>query len=323
MQRRRLILGTTAACLALPAMRAAAQSFPTRPVTLVVPFASGGPTDILARIMADAVGERLGQRIVVDNRAGAGGTIASGHVARAPADGYTLLLSNIAAQGIAPAAYRSLPYDPVAGFTHIGLIGEIPNALVANPAFPARDVAGFLDYARRNPGLTYATGGVGTSTHLAAELLAQMAGIRMTHVPYRGAAPAMTDVVSNQVPLLFNAVTGLKPQIDAGRLRVLAVTGARRSNVFPDVPTVAEAGLPGYEAVAWFGISGPAGLPAEVTARLNEAINRSLADPAIEARLLELGVTPAQITPERYRAYVAEEVAKWQRVGREINLEQQ
>jgi tripartite-type tricarboxylate transporter receptor subunit TctC len=307
----------------LAASRGAAQAYPARPVTLVVPFASGGPTDILARIMADAMGERLGARVVVDNRAGAGGTIGSAQVARAAPDGYTLLLSNIASQGIAPAAYRSLPYEPVGAFTHIGLIGEIPNALVANVGFPARDFAAFLDHARRNPGLTYATGGVGTSTHLSAELLAQMARIRLTHVPYRGSAPAVTDVISNQVPLLFNAVTGLKPHIDAGRLRVLAVTGARRSNVFPEVPTVAEAGLPGYEAVAWFGISGPASLPPDITARLNEAINQSLADQAIGARLLGLGVTPVQITPDRYRAYVAEEVGKWQRVGREINLEQQ
>ena len=323
MRRRALVLGALAAPFIHPGSRASAQSYPTRPITLVVPFASGGPTDILARIMADAMGERLNGRVVVDNRAGAGGTIAAGQVARAAPDGYTLLLSNIASNGIAPAAYRTLPYDALEGFTHIGLIGEIPNAIVANPAFPARTVAELIEHARRNPGLNYATGGVGTSTHLAAELLGQMAGVRLTHVPYRGAAPAMTDVMSNQVPLLFNAVTGLKPHVDAGRLRVIAVTGGRRSDVFPEVPTVAEAGVAGYEAVAWFGISGPPGLPPEVVMQVNRALNASLADAAIQRRLVDLGVTPVQLTPDRYRAYVAEEVRKWQRVGRDINLEQQ
>ncbi|MCC7425356.1 MAG: tripartite tricarboxylate transporter substrate binding protein [Alphaproteobacteria bacterium] len=306
---------------AVATVPAAAQDWPSRPITLVVPFAAGGPTDILGRLAAQELSTALNQRVVVDNRPGAGGTIGSTIVARAAPDGYTLLLSNIASQGIAATAYRNIPYDSVAGFTHVGLVGKIPNALVVNASLPIRTLADYIAAAKASPGLTYATGGNGTSTHLSGELLKAMASIDIVHVPYRGAGPAMTDVVAGRVPALFNAVTGLGSFVGAGQLRVIAVTSATRSPVFPDVPTFAEAGIAGYDSTAWFAISGPAGMPAAITQRLNAALHAGMARPEVRAQLVTLGVTHEAMTPAALTAFVGAEVRKWGEVVRRINLE--
>jgi tripartite-type tricarboxylate transporter receptor subunit TctC len=319
MQRREIMLATFAATFA--AKRAAAQSYPTRPLRLVVPFAPGGATDIVARLIGEQLGRQLGQPVVVENRPGAGGITGSDLVAKAAADGYTLVVSNIAAHGAGPAITRNMPYDPDRDFTHIALIGTIANALVVNPNLPVRSLAEFLDHARRNPGLFYGSGGRGTSAHLSGELLKAMTGVEITHVPYRGAAPAMADLIGGQIPAVFDAIGSIAPAVRAGQLRMLAVTSPQRSSAMPDVPTIAEAGVPGYEATSWFGISGPAGLPPAVADRLSSELRVAMQQPDVARRLEDLGFVRRDYAPAEYQAFVRAELTKWADVVRRAGIQ--
>ena len=307
--RRRDLAGTAlAAIIATPAL---AQSYPSRPVRMIVPFAPGGATDIVARLIGEQLSRRIGQAVVVENRAGAGGIVGSDLVAKAPADGYTLIVSNIAAHGAGPAITRSMPYDADRDFTHIALIGTIANALVVNLNLPVRTLAEFLEHARRNPGLFYGSGGRGTSAHLSGELLKAMTGLDIAHVPYRGAAPAMADLIGGQIPAVFDAIGSIAPAVRAGQLRMLAVTSPERSPAMPEVPTMAEAGVPGYEATSWFGFSGPARLPPPIVERLSRGLLLAMQEPSVTQRLVELGFVRREFTPAEYQAFVRAELTKW------------
>ena len=307
-----------ALCAATPSW---SQTFPNKSIRLVVPFTPGGATDIVARLIGAQLTRQLGQPTVVENRAGAGGTVGSDAVAKAPADGYTLVVSNIAAHGAGPAITRTIPYDADRDFTHIALIGTIANALVVNPTLPARNLAEFLDYARRHPGLFYGSGGRGTSAHLSGELLRAMTGIDFVHVPYRGAAPAMADLIGGQIPAVFDAIGSIAPAVRAGKLRMLAVTSPQRSPAMPDVPTIAEAGVPGYEATSWFGISGPAGLPPAIVERLSRELRTAMQEPTVARQLAELGFVRRDDSPAEYQAFVRTELAKWADVVRRAGIQ--
>ncbi|MCC7426924.1 MAG: tripartite tricarboxylate transporter substrate binding protein [Alphaproteobacteria bacterium] len=320
---RRSFLGLAAGLALAAALPAAAQTYPDRPLRLVVPFAPGGATDIVARLVAEHLGTALGRPVVVDNRPGAGGVTGSDIVAKAPADGYTLIVSNIASHGAGPALRRAMPYDPDAGFTHLALIGTVANALVVNPNFPARTLAEFIDHARRNPGVFFGSGGNGTSAHLSGELLTAMAGINLQHVPYRGAAPAMADLIAGQIPSVFDAIGSIAPAVRQGQLRMLAVTSPQRSPAMPDVPTMAEAGVLGYEATSWFGISAPAGLPAPIAERLSRELRAVLKLPPVATRLGELGFIPRELSPAEYQAFVRAELAKWRDVVAKAGIQRE
>lgn len=293
--------------LAAPAA-ARAQPWPARPIRVVVPFPPGGTTDVVARLVAARMGERLGQAMVIENRAGAGGTVGSAVVAQAAPDGYTLLVSNVASQGVGPSLYRTLPYDAVRDFTHIGVMAEIPSVLVVNADSPIRSLADFIAAARRDPGgIRVASPGNGSSSHIKQVLLNQLAGIRTTHVPYRGSGPALNDVIGGQVEAM---ITTLQEAGRNPRVRMLAVTAERRMARWPDLPTFRELG---YDIVAstWFGLSGPAGLPEAIADRLSAELLAVLAEPAIAQRLDELGSATRPLSRAQFAAFVAEEVARW------------
>jgi len=320
MRRRQIALATLAATFGAIGP-SAAQNYPTRPIRMVVPFAPGGATDIVARLIGEQLSRQLGQPVVVENRAGAGGTVGSDIVAKAPADGYALIVSNIAAHGAGPAITRSMPYDADRDFTHIALIGTIANALVVNPSLPVRNLEEFLAHARRNPGLFYGSGGRGTSAHLSGELLRAMTGLDIVHVPYRGAAPAMADLIGGQIPAVFDAIGSIAPAVRAGQLRMLAVTSPQRSPAMPEVPTMAEAGVPGYEATSWFGFSGPAGLSPAVLERLSLGLRRAMEEPVVTQRLADLGFVRRDYSPAEYQAFVRAELAKWADVVRRAGIQ--
>jgi tripartite-type tricarboxylate transporter receptor subunit TctC len=289
--------------------QAQARWTPDKPVRLVVPFAAGGSTDVSARLVGQALGERLGQLVVVDNRAGAGGNIGAEAVARAEPDGYTLILATSSTHATNAALYRRLSFNPVRDFTPISQIAFIPNLLV--PDVPANSVAELVAYAKARPGqLNYGSGGAGTSLHLAAAVFAQRAGIDMVHVPYRGGAPVAADLVSGKIQVSFSPLVEVLQQVRAGKLRALGVTTARRSALLPEVPAISEV-IPGYEVALWNGIMGPAGLPAPVVARLGSEIAAIVGSPDMRARLAEQGSDPVGSTPQEFAAFVAAEQPKW------------
>ena len=291
--------------------QAQARWTPDKPLRIVVPFAPGGSTDVTARLVAGALAERLGQTVVVDNRAGAGGNIAAEHVARAEPDGYTLILATSSTHATNAALYRKLPFNPVRDFTPISQIAFIPNLLVVNPELPVNSVAELVAYAKAKPGqLNYGSGGAGTSLHLAAAVFASRAGIDMVHVPYRGGAPVLVDLLSGKIQLSFSPLVEVLQQTRAGKLRALGVTTARRSALLPDVPAIAEA-IPGYEVALWNGIMGPAGMPAPVVARLASEMAAIVGNPDLRSRLAELGSDPVGSTPQEFAAFVAAEQPKW------------
>jgi tripartite-type tricarboxylate transporter receptor subunit TctC len=294
---------------------AAFAQYPERPIRIVAPSTPGDAPDVIARALAEKLSPALGQPVVVENKPGAGGVVGSEFVAKSPADGYTLIMGNAGSHGINAALYPKLAYDPVRDFAPVALVATSPNVLVINPAVPAATVAQFIAYAKANPGaLNYASGGNGSSAHLSAELLKQMAGIEMTHIPYKGASPAIADVVAGNAQVFIGNLPPVLPQVKAGKLRALGVTTLARSAELPDVPTIAEAGLPGYETVAWFGVFAPAATPPAVLARLNAEINRIVATPEFRETLTRLGTVPAPGTPEAFAARIAADVAKWKRV---------
>jgi tripartite-type tricarboxylate transporter receptor subunit TctC len=311
-----------AALLACATGPAAAQApYPKGPVRMIVPFPPGGPTDITARTLGTRLGEVLRQPVVVENRAGARGFIGIEAAARAPADGHTLLLASIGAIAINPVLYPQVPYDVFRDFAPVSLLVTVPIVLVVHPSVPVRTVPELVDYARRNPGkLAYGSAGSGGSTHLVAEMFKVRAGADLLHVPYKGSAPAVADLVGGQVQLMFDTLLTATPHIKSGRLRLVAAATAARLDAFPDTPTIAEAGLAGFDGASWFCLLAPAKTPPEIVERLSRDLAEIVREPAIRARLVELGAEPAGGTPEALAAFIRAEQAKWGAVVREAGI---
>ena len=320
MNQRRRLLSAFFGAVALVAGGAYAQVYPARPVTLVVPYPAGGSADILARLVGQQLGARLGQPVVVENKGGAGTAIGAKAVAQATPDGYTLLLGTVSSQAINPAMNK-VGYDAMKDFVAVSPLAAIPFVLVANPSLPARSVADVIAMAKAQPRkLAYASAGPGTSNHLAGELLASRAKINLLHVPYKGSAPALTDVVGGQVPLMFDLITTSLPMLQAGKVKALAVTSRTRSKLLPDVPTISESALPDYEVSAWFGVFAPAGTPQAIVSRLNAELTAILQAPDMQKRLRDMGAEAETGTPEAYTRYVREEAKKWSSVVRQAGL---
>jgi tripartite-type tricarboxylate transporter receptor subunit TctC len=310
---KRRLLGLTAlALLGSVTMAAAQDAFPTRPVSLVIPFPAGGSTDLVGRIIAEKMSSLLGQQVVVENRGGAGGNVGSAAVAKAEPDGYTLLIGTVATHAINAALYKKLPFDPVADFAPVSLLVVVPNVLVVNPDFPAQNVQELIALAKEKPGeLSYASSGNGTPLHLSGELFKSMAGIDIVHVPYKGSGPALIDVIGGHVPIMFDNLPSSTGYMEAGKLRGLAVTTAERAPSMPDLPTIAESGLPGYETYTWNALFAPAGTPPEVIAKLNEVAVAAVNDPEVQAKLADVGASVVGSTPEKLGEHVKAEMAKW------------
>lgn len=303
---------------------AQAPAYPTKPIRLVVPFAPGGATDTLTRLIAARMASALGQPILVENRAGAGGNIGTEHVAKSAPDGYTILVATPGPMAINVSLVGNLPYEPLRDFDAIGQFIQTQSVIMAGLNQPYRSLGDVVDQARRSPGtLPYATAGVGTSSHLVMELLQSSFGMRMTHVAYKGDAPALNDLLGGVVPLMITNVPGVLPQIKAGRIRALAVAGPRRSPLLPDVPTVAEAGLPGFGVTAWAGLVAPAGTPKVVVARLNAELQRALAVPEVEERVQQTGSEVRTGAPEEFAELLRSENERWPKVIREAGIKNQ
>jgi tripartite-type tricarboxylate transporter receptor subunit TctC len=307
------IAATTVVAL-VAASGALAQGYPNKPIRVVLPFPPGGAADTLIRPLSVRLNELLAQQIVADPRPGANGNIAAEIVARAPADGYTLLFGN-SSLPISVSLYDKLPYDVTKDFTPVSLAAFTPSVLVVHPSLPVKNVKELIALAKKQPNkLNYASGGVGNTMHLAAALLDTMAGIRMTHVPYKGAGPAIVDVIGGQCDMVFVNIAPVLGHIRAGKVIAIAVTSKTRVQVLPEVPTVAESGMPGYESTTWYGFLGPAGLPKDVIARLNSAIVDAVANKDLRERYIALGAEPQTTTPEEYVAYIRNDIASWAKV---------
>ncbi|MBI3938524.1 MAG: tripartite tricarboxylate transporter substrate binding protein [Betaproteobacteria bacterium] len=305
---------------ALFAALSAHAAYPEKPIRIIVPWAPGGTTDILARTVADKLHVALGQPVIVENRPGAAGNIGSELVAKSKADGYMLLFGLMNTHVVNPALYKTLPFKGVEDFTPIAMLAIVVTTMVIHPSVPANNIRQFIALARANPGkLAYASAGTGSSTHLNAVLFEKMAGIQMLHVPYKGGAPAVLDTITGQTQMLISAATQTLPHVKAGKLRLLGVTRSKRVAMLPDVPAIAET-LPGYEATVWFGAFGPAGMPKEVTMKLNAEINRIMTSPEVKKRMDDIGVEVVNTTPEQFLATLRQEVAHWAKVIREFNI---
>jgi len=315
----KLLASLLVAAAGLLAAGVHAQTYPTRPIRLVVPFPAGGATDIFARAVSQKLGERLGVSVVVDNKPGAGGTIGSDLVAKAAPDGYTLLLATTSTHSIGPS-FGKVPYDAVADFTPISHVGNAPSLMLVPNSAPAKTVREWVDYARKNPGrLNYASSGNGTVVHLGTEYFKAQAGLFMVHIPYRGTALAIPDLVSGKVDVLFDSLPSGLPHVKEGRLRALGVTSAKRSPLLPELPAISET-VPGYETVTWFGLYGPKGVPPEIVNRLSNAINQALQDADVKDRLARLGIEPAGGTPQQFAAMADADRAKWKKIITERKL---
>lgn len=288
-----------------------AAGYPDRPVRIVVPFPSAGAMDSIARILGEKIGADWGQQIVVDNRPGAGGNIGSGVVAKAEPDGHTLLMVSIG-HAVNPSLYAKMPFDPVADFTPVTLVATVPNLLVVHPSVPAASVEELIALAQEQPGkITYASAGYGTSIHLAGELFKSMTGVDMVHIPYKGSGPAVTDLVGGHVQTMFDSITSALPHVRAGKLKALGVTSAKRSSILPEVLTIAEAGVAGYEVDPWFGLLAPAGTPPAIVDRIQKKVAEALELPDVKEKLAGIGAEPIGSTPEAFRQHLAAETAKW------------
>jgi tripartite-type tricarboxylate transporter receptor subunit TctC len=302
-------------------LTATAQEYPSRPVVLVSPFPPGGSVSLVARIVAEKMGETLGQSIVVENRGGAGGTIGARSVAKSAPDGYTLLLGYTGTLAIGPSMYPNAGFDPRKDFAPVGRIGTAPTLLVVHPSLPVHSVAELVAYAKANPGkLNFGSAGIGTVGHLAGELMATMAGLKLVHVPYKGTGPAITDLLGGHIPMMFTPIPTAHAQATSGLLRALAVTSAERSSLLPDLPTVAESGLPGYEAALRYGLVAPAGTPRAVIERLNKELRVALAAEDVRTRLAADGAEVLPSTPEQYAADIDREEATWSKVVSTLGL---
>lgn len=313
---RKLLVATAAALVFSFGASATSGPYPTKPIRLVVPYAAGGASDVLARIIGPKLGEALGQQIVVDNRGGGGGVLGSDLVAKAPPDGYTLVLANVATHAINTSLYSKMPYDPAKDFAPITLVATGPTLLVVNPAMPVKTLSELLGYARENPGrVNFASAGVGTTQHLAGELLKMKTGVQIVHVPYKGGGPALADLLGGQVQMMFPNIPPVQPFVRAGKLRAIAVASTKRWPTMPDIPTVAEAAnLDGFDISTWFGILAPAGTPADIVRKLHGAIVEVVSTPEMRARLANEGLEPLSNTPEAFARYIREQEAKWARL---------
>ena len=312
-----------ALCLLLAGTGAQAQTYPDRPIRVVNGFAAGGGTDLLLRTLLPKLGEILGQQLIIDYRPAAGGNLAMDIAAKAAPDGYTLLMGS---PGLAtnPSLYRDLGFNPLRDFAPITLVGIVQNVLVVNPALPVHTVAELVALAKAQPGkLNFASPGYGTSLHLAAELFKSSEGLDIVHVPYKGGLQAVTDVLSGKPEIMFNVLPSALPYIQAGKLRALAVTGATRAPSLPDVPTMIEAGVPGYTATTWNGLLAPAGTPPAIIARIHDAVVQALQDPAVKEGYARIGEDVASDTPEEFAALIRDETAKWSRVIKDANIQPQ
>ncbi|MCT7667108.1 tripartite tricarboxylate transporter substrate binding protein [Shinella kummerowiae] len=319
-----MALGTTVLASLALGLPASAQQFPDRTITLVVPFAAGGSTDVVARIIAQKMGDGLGQQVIVENVGGAGGSLGADRVARAEPDGYTILMGTVATHALNPLILKTNPYDAEKDFAPVSLLVIVPNVLVVNPELPAKNVEELLALLKADPeGYSYASSGNGTPLHLSGELFKSMAGVSMQHVPYKGSGPALNDVIGNQIPIMFDNLPSSSSHIKAGTLRALAVTTKERAASFPDVPTIAESGIPGYETYTWNALFAPAGTPTDVVAKLNEAANTAMKDPAVVERMKEFSATIVGSTPEDLGKHVTAELAKWKPVveGAKIQMD--
>lgn len=296
-------------------------TYPTKPIKIIAPVQPGGGVDLVARTIGERIGKALGQPVVVENQSGGGGIVGSQATARAAPDGYTLMVGYVGTHGTNPAV-RKLPYDAVKDFTTIAMVGGTPNVLVVPPSLPVKTLPEFVTYAKANKGkLSYGSAGPGTLTHLAMEQLKVANDLDMQHVAYRGIGPAITDILGGQTQALFPGLAAALPQIKAGKMRPLAVTGTRRHPLLPDVPTFEELGYKGFDGVQWYGIVGPANLPPAIVATLNKAINDALADPALRERLAGEALEPMPMTPDQFAQYVKDDIAKWTKVAKERNIE--
>ena len=294
---------------------ATAQDYPSRPVKIVVPFPAGGSNDIIARILAQKLNERTGQPFLIENRGGAGGNIGADAVATSEPDGYTLLLTAPPPLTINAALYKSLPYDPAKAFAPISLVASVPIVLAVNPSVEANNVGELIALAKAKPGtLNFGSSGNGSTNHLAGELLKSMTGINIVHLPYRGAAPAMNDLIAGHIPMMFDNIPAVLPQVQGKAIRAIALAGAKRASALPDVPTIAESGVPGFEASAWFGLVAPAKTPAPVLAKLEGEVDAILKMPDVQKRFTELGAEPGGISGAAFGRFLAEETAKWTKI---------
>lgn len=301
------------AALAMMAGASQAQNFPSaKPITLVVPFAAGGSTDIVSRIIGQKMSELLGQNVIIENVSGAGGNVGTNRVAKAAPDGYTILMGTISTHAINPAVFKKMPHDPVKDFAPISLLALVPSVLTVANDFPAKDVKEMIARLKAEPDKhSYASSGVATPQHLGGELFKSMTGTQMQHIPYRGGGPALQDVVAGKVGMIFDNLPSSAEMIRAGKVRGFAITTAKRSPAFPDMPTMAEAGIPGYEIYSWNALFAPAGTPKDVVAKLNEVANKAVQDPAVAKKLSDLSAVPTTSTPEELGEHVKKELAKW------------
>ncbi len=313
-----------AATLAVAGMGSAlaADAYPDKPLTMIVPFSAGGTTDILARIVGQALGQELGQTIIIENKPGAGGNIGAQQASRAKADGYTLFMGTVGTHAINQALYKKLPYDPVKDFAPLSRVANVPNLLVAHPSRPYKTVQEMIAYAKKHPGeVTYGSPGSGASPHVSGALFQSMTGAEMTHVPYKGSAPAISDLLGNQIAVMFDNMPSAIQHVRSGKLRPIAVTTAKRSSELPDVPTIAEAGVPGYEATSWFGLWAVAGTPAPILTKLQTALTKVLKDPAVAKKIADQGGEVVIETPAQFDAFIKSEAAKWGKVVKESGAE--
>ncbi|MDB5617192.1 tripartite tricarboxylate transporter substrate binding protein [Tardiphaga sp.] len=306
------------------APRAQAQAYPDRPVTLIIPFAPGGSTSIVGRVIADRMSETLGEKVVVDNRPGAGGTVGTRAVAKSAPDGYTIGLGYTGTLAIGPTLYSKVGYDPRRDFAPIGLIGNAPNSLVVHPSFPAKTLGELIAYARSNPGkVNFGSAGAGTASHITGEYFAHAAGITLVHIPYKGTGPALVDLIGGHIPMAFAPVPATHANVSGGQLRALAVTSPARTSLLPDVPTVAESGLTGFDASLYYGLIAPAGTPRPVIERLNKELRAALASDDVRKRLLQDGTEPTPGTPEDYAAFIDRDETKWSSILRSSNIKEE
>ena len=305
-------------------VEAQAQNFPSRTITLVIPFAPGGSNSIVGRVIADKMGQLLGEKVVVDNRPGAGGTVGTRAVARSDPDGYTILLSFTGTLAIAPSLYRNPGYDPRKDFAPIGLIGNAPNSLVVHPSFPAKSVAELVAYAKANPGkVNFGSAGAGTVSHITGEYFAHSAGITLVHIPYKGTGPALTDLLGGHIPMAFAPIPASHANVSGGMLRALAVTSTTRSSLLPEVPTIAESGLPGFDASLYYGLVAPAGTPRPVIDKLNKTLQDALGSTEVKKQLGLDGTEITPGTPEDYAAFIDKDEKKWSQLVKASGVEQE
>jgi tripartite-type tricarboxylate transporter receptor subunit TctC len=298
-----------------------AQAYPSKPIRLIAPVAPGGGLDLIARLLSERLGRALGQNVVVENVSGGGGAIASSAVAKAPPDGYTLMLGFVATHGTSPAV-RKLPYDAVADFTPIAMVGGTSNVLVVESSSKITNLKEFVEYAKKNPGkLSYGSAGAGSLTHLGMEQFKQAAGFFAVHVPYRGAAPAFADLIGGQTQAMMASLAGATPHIRSGRLRALAVTGTQRHRLYPDIPTFEELGYKGFDGVQWYGVLGPAKMPEVIVRRLNEEVNRLIQSAELKERLAGESLEMMPMTPERFGQFIKNDIARWAKLARDRKIE--